>query len=75
MKRATNTDKKPIEFIHTKIVPHALNQSKFLVLNVSLPFIPPYIGTLKQCQRAQIHAERNAIEYLKNHQPTQTQAG
>lgn len=69
------TNKKPIEFVHTKIVPHALNQSKFLVLNTTLPFIPPYIGTLKQCQRAQVHAEKNTIEYLKNNPQEQVQAG
>lgn len=69
------TNKKPIEFKHTKIVPHVLKKSKFLVLNTSLPFIPPYIGTLKQCQKAQVHAEKNAIEYLKAHPQAQTQAG
>lgn len=55
-----------MEFIHTKIVEHACNSKKYLVLNVTLPFIPPYIGTLKECKKAQVNAERNTIKYIKD---------
>lgn len=53
-----------MEFKHTKIVKHPLKDGKYMVVNITFPFIPPYIGTKKQCEKAQISAERNSIKNL-----------
>lgn len=35
-----------------------------MVVNVTFPFIPPYIGTKRECEKAQISAEKNSIKML-----------
>lgn len=59
-----------MEFRHTKIVKHPLKDGKYMVVNITFPFIPPYIGTKKQCEKAQISAERNSINMLNEHSRT-----
>ena len=59
-----------MEFKHTKIVenpcwPNARYQ--YMVLNITLPFVPPYFGTKKMCAKAQVCAEESSLKYLKEH--------
>lgn len=53
-----------MEFKHTKIVKHPLKEGKYMVVNITFPFIPPYIGTKRECEKAQISAEKNSIKML-----------
>lgn len=53
------------KFIHTKLEKHPLRDC-WMVVNVSLPFIPPYFGTKKECESARVFAERNAAKYPAN---------
>ena len=48
------------ELKHVKIEAHPLKKDKYLVLNVTFPYIPPFIGTLKQCKKAALSAEKNS---------------
>lgn len=55
-----------MEFKHTKLVEHPCKNA-WMVVNVSCPFVPPYIGTKRQCEKARINAEKSAENYLKQH--------
>lgn len=44
----------------TTLKEHPLRKGQYCVHNVIFASIPPYIGTLKQCKRAQLYAEKNA---------------
>lgn len=52
-----------MEFIHTELKRHPLREA-WMVFTPKLPFIPPYIGTKKECEKARVSAERNAAKYL-----------
>ncbi len=52
-----------MEFIHTELKRHPLREA-WMVFTPKLPFIPPYIGTKKECKKARVSAERNAAKYL-----------
>jgi hypothetical protein len=49
-------------FKHVKIEKHPLKSNKYMVVNITFPFIPPYIGTLKQCKKAALSAEKHSEE-------------
>lgn len=51
-------------FKHVEITPHPLKAKKYMVINKTFPFIPPYIGTLRQCEKAAIYAEKNSEKLL-----------
>lgn len=51
-------------FKHVEITPHPLKSKKYMVINKTFPFIPPYIGTLKQCEKAAKYAEKNSEKLL-----------
>ena len=46
---------------HVKIERHPLRNA-YAVINITFPAIPPYFGTLKQCQKAAAAADRNAAK-------------
>lgn len=51
---------------HSEIKRHPLRNA-YMVVNKTCPFVPPYIGTLRECKAAQEAAERSAEAYLKEH--------
>jgi len=53
-----------MEFIHTKLVEHPLKNA-WMVVNVSCPFVPPFIGTKRECEKARVAAEKSAENYLR----------
>lgn len=53
------------EFKHVKICEHPLKYGKYMVINLTYKSIPPYIGTLKQCYKAALSAEKNSEERQK----------
>lgn len=53
-----------MEFIYATLTPHPLKVNKWLVFTPKLPFIPPYIGTKRECEKARVSAENNAIKYF-----------
>lgn len=54
-----------MEFKHTILKEHPLVKGRYMVLNTTFPSIPPYFGTLKECQKAQISAEKNSEKLLE----------
>lgn len=52
------------KFIYTIIKEHPLDRNKWMVFTPSLPFIPPYIGTKKECIKARENAENSAKKYF-----------
>lgn len=44
----------------TTLKEHPLRKGQYCVYNVIFASIPPYIGTLAQCKKAQLYAEKNA---------------
>jgi hypothetical protein len=54
-----------MEFKHTILKEHPLVKGRYMVANLTFPYIPPYFGTLKECQKAQISAEKNAQKLLE----------
>lgn len=51
---------------HTEIIKHPLRDA-YMVINKTCQFVPPFIGTLKECEKAQAAAERSAEEYINQH--------
>lgn len=52
-----------MDYKHTKLERHPLRDC-WMVVNVSLPFIPPFFGTKRECEKARIAAEKHAAELL-----------
>lgn len=52
-------------FKHCHIDRHPL-KDEYMVVNDTFEDIPPYFGTLKQCQKAAIAADKNAEKYLNS---------
>lgn len=52
-----------MDFKYTTLTKHPL-RDKWVVFVPKLPFIPPYIGSKKECEKARISAETNAAKYL-----------
>lgn len=50
---------------HNKIEKHPLRDA-YMVINTTLPFIPPFIGTKRECEEAIIAAEKSTEDYIKN---------
>jgi len=52
-----------MEFKHTEIKKHPLRNCWMLWMP-DMPYIPPYFGSKKQCEKARVFAEKKADEYL-----------
>lgn len=52
-----------MDYKHTKLERHPLRNC-WMVVNVTFPWVPPYFGSKRECERARIHAERNAEKLL-----------
>lgn len=48
----------------TTLKEHPLRKGQYCVYNVIFASIPPYIGTLEQCKKAQLSAEKNAAKLV-----------
>lgn len=44
--------------------PHPLRNC-WMVFMPEIPYVPPYFGSKKQCEKARVFAEKKADEYLK----------
>ena len=61
-----NQQNKVMEYKHNYIEKHPLRDA-YCVHNRTLKFIPPFIGTKKECERAIKFAEESTIKWLKEH--------
>lgn len=54
-----------MEFKHTTLTEHPLKAGKWMVFCPELPFIPPYIGSKRECEKARVSAEINASKFIE----------
>lgn len=55
------------EYKHTEMKKHPLRNC-WMVWMPEIPYIPPYIGSKREVEKARVHAEKKAEEYLKARQ-------
>lgn len=53
-----------MDFKHTTLTPHPLKANLWMVFCPELPFIPPYIGSKRECEKARETAEINAAKFI-----------
>jgi hypothetical protein len=53
-----------MEYKHTIMKKHPLRNC-WMVWMPEIPHIPPYFGSKRECEKARVHAEQKANEYLK----------
>lgn len=54
-----------MEFVHTTITEHPLRKGVWVLFVPELPFIPPYVGSKKDCESRREHVELNAKKFLE----------
>ena len=52
-----------MEYIYTEMKRHPLRDC-WMVFTPKLPFVPPFFGTKKECEKARKSAEQKAVEYF-----------
>ena len=54
-----------MDYKHTKLERHPLRDC-WMGVKVTFPYVPPYFGTKRECEKALIHAERNAEKMVNS---------